>query len=197
MQNVAAVFYPFSRVYVVCVIEHTIHGRRLFFLVVFKVDLRKTSVGLNAEYIHESNVFVTTAVIFCLTVMWPLSDFFLNLRYENLVSTLNRKWRLYSMFFFWIFITEFFRILLCSSNWQYQTPCWCDNFPCAVSAIQHLSFLFLLSLSFYHVLAHAINFKNIYSNWRPSLSMMMKCTEHTCCWHTLSVHIETVYKIHY
>jgi hypothetical protein len=67
LQNIAAVFYPFSRVSV-CVIENTVHGRRLFYLVVLKIELRKTSVGLNAEYIHVSNVFVTTAVIFCLTL---------------------------------------------------------------------------------------------------------------------------------
>lgn len=42
------------------------------------------------------------------------------------------------------------------------------------------------------MLAHAINFKNIYSNWKPSFSMMMKCTEHTRCWLPLSVHIESV-----
>ena len=55
--------------------------------------------------------------------------------------------------------SEFYSV---SSKWQFQIPCWCDNFPCVVSAIQH--FFFLSSFFRYsppppHVLAHAINLK--------------------------------------
>lgn len=69
--------------------------------------------------------------------MWPLSDIFLNSRYENLRLHTESEMEVVRYAFFWPYVTEFFRILLCSSNWQFQIPCWCDHFPCDVSAIQH------------------------------------------------------------